>query len=531
MMKKKILFSLILIFLIFQNCNKSKNQELNSIIKSIQPSVVAIYTFDKNENPLSQGSGFFINDKGFIVTNRHVLSGASTAKIKTFSGKLFPIINIVSSLKNVDLLTISAMIPKEDIKILPISKILPKVGDKILVIGNPLGLDSTVSDGIVAAIREVDKFGKIVQITAPISPGSSGSPVVNMNGEVIGVATLSVRDGQNLNFAIPVEKINELKTFNIALKEWTKIYEWFGSLELFRQTNKLFDEGNYRGALQNYQKLLERNPNNFNALFNIGLCFKKLKQYEVALNAFKKALALKHDANVYGNIGDICLYLKRNEEALEAYKEVIRIDPKIDCYTNLGLSYARLGHTSAAIESYKKAISLDSENSTAYRNLVVSYTRLKDYDTAYHYYQILKNLSFTDSIEIADLFPKNYLNVEPDNNYRYNASPISRSNIFLSAEVEDAQIYINENIKLKITLANFPNPKAPKLPPSLRQYFQLVDVNTRTGLKTTKNKVVRSTTYVLFLRPKRKGVFMIPSIQYELEGEIYKTQSFRVEVR
>lgn len=93
---------------------------------------------------------------------------------------------------------------------LSINASLPEVGERVVVIGSPLGLEQTVSDGIVSAVREVSAFGTIIQITAPISPGSSGSPVVNMKGEVIGVATFQSMIGQNLNFAIPGERIAKL---------------------------------------------------------------------------------------------------------------------------------------------------------------------------------------------------------------------------------------------------------------------------------------------------------------------------------
>lgn len=79
------------------------------------------------------------------------------------------------------------------------------------MIGNPFGLEGTVADGIVSAVRDVSDFGRIIQITAPISPGSSGSPVVNMKGEVVGVATFQLMEGQNLNFAIPSERIANLE--------------------------------------------------------------------------------------------------------------------------------------------------------------------------------------------------------------------------------------------------------------------------------------------------------------------------------
>ena len=87
---------------------------------------------------------------------------------------------------------------------------MPEIGEKVVVIGSPLGLEQTAADGIVSAIRQYRSFQKVIQITAPISPGSSGSPVVNMRGEVIGVAFMLMSAGQNLNFCVPGENIANL---------------------------------------------------------------------------------------------------------------------------------------------------------------------------------------------------------------------------------------------------------------------------------------------------------------------------------
>ena len=85
-----------------------------------------------------------------------------------------------------------------------------QIGDKVIAIGNPRGLEGSVSEGIISGLRPVDDF-KIYQITAPISPGSSGGPLFDQNGNVIGITTASITDGQNLNFAIPVALIERLK--------------------------------------------------------------------------------------------------------------------------------------------------------------------------------------------------------------------------------------------------------------------------------------------------------------------------------
>jgi S1-C subfamily serine protease len=89
-----------------------------------------------------------------------------------------------------------------------------QVGEEVVAIGNPLSLESTVSNGIVSAIRTVDE-GKFVQITAPISPGSSGGPLFNMSGEVVGITTSHLVGGQNLNFAIPINDENSCSERNL----------------------------------------------------------------------------------------------------------------------------------------------------------------------------------------------------------------------------------------------------------------------------------------------------------------------------
>ena len=105
--------------------------------------------------------------------------------------------------------------PTPQVRPLPLDKTSPQEGESVVVIGNPLGLEGSVTNGIVSAVRDIPTFGRIIQITAPISSGSSGSPVVNMQGQVIGIATLQVTGGQSVNFAIPSERISQLQATTI----------------------------------------------------------------------------------------------------------------------------------------------------------------------------------------------------------------------------------------------------------------------------------------------------------------------------
>jgi serine protease Do len=188
----------------------SAQEELPILIKQIEPSIVVVITYSDQGKMLGLGTGFFVNHEGDVITNHHVLEGASQVEVKTKDGKIYKVKRVLANDKEGDLIRLAIDLQGDKTRPMPLSDSIPDVGERIFVIGTPLGLERTVSDGIISAVREIPEFGKIIQLTAPISPGSSGSPVVNRNGKVIGVATFFVVAGQNLNFAIPVERIGNM---------------------------------------------------------------------------------------------------------------------------------------------------------------------------------------------------------------------------------------------------------------------------------------------------------------------------------
>lgn len=181
-------------------------------IPTATKAVVIIRTFDVNGRAVSSGSGFVVPD-GRVVTNRHVLEGARLAEVR-YRGRLLASFDYATQLGF-----------SSDIAILPALPSPPghlalaagpsKAGDHVYVIGAPLGLENTVSDGIVAALREGED-GRFMQLTAPISPGSSGGPVLNTRGEVVGVAMAQLKEGQNLNFAVLAEDVSALLSSPLA---------------------------------------------------------------------------------------------------------------------------------------------------------------------------------------------------------------------------------------------------------------------------------------------------------------------------
>ena len=179
---------------------------LSEIVKKTRHSVVVVKTSS------GMGSGFFINSQGYIVTNKHVLADAGNAEIKTATGNIYKINSILAEDYDGDLVIASSEAPGSESVPVILSASLPEVGEKIIVIGNPLGLEQTVSDGIVSAIRSNQQSIKFIQITAPVSMGNSGGPLLNMRGEVIGVATFQYRQGQNLNFCVAAERVTGLQS-------------------------------------------------------------------------------------------------------------------------------------------------------------------------------------------------------------------------------------------------------------------------------------------------------------------------------
>jgi hypothetical protein len=182
-------------------------QTAQEIARKAFGSTVLIVMEDTNGQPSSLGSGFFVREGG-IASNLHVVEGGAKGYAKLVGAKAkYDIEGIVALDLERDLVVLKVTAARSQALSLGNSDAV-QVGESIYAVGNPQGLEGTFSQGIISGIREVGT-DKLLQITAPISPGSSGGPVLNGRGEVIGVSVATFKGGQNLNFAIPA---NYLKT-------------------------------------------------------------------------------------------------------------------------------------------------------------------------------------------------------------------------------------------------------------------------------------------------------------------------------
>lgn len=178
---------------------KSRNLSAPQIAKQTFPSVVVLITEDQSGDKYL-GSGFFV-DTDVLATNYHLIKGATKIVARRVGQRHAYQAFIIDFDEDRDLalLRLRGSIARP----LTLSKGRVAVGDVVYVAGNPKGLEGTFSQGIVSALRGND----YVQITAPISRGSSGGPVMNSRGEVVGVAVGMIEEGQNLNFVVPVSDL------------------------------------------------------------------------------------------------------------------------------------------------------------------------------------------------------------------------------------------------------------------------------------------------------------------------------------
>jgi len=180
--------------------------DVKSVFEATRPSVLLIVAYDENDQPTGMGSGFFFGDTKTIATNLHVVQNAAKLAIKLSSGETGWIDTVLGVDAERDLALLQSNVTGTPIKA---AGRLPDIGEDILAIGNPSGLEGTVSTGIISGIRTEDG-SQYFQITAPISPGSSGGPIIDEHNEVLGVSTFYLDGAQSLNFAMPAAYLTKL---------------------------------------------------------------------------------------------------------------------------------------------------------------------------------------------------------------------------------------------------------------------------------------------------------------------------------
>lgn len=365
-----------------QQVNKDDDLNAEQIIAQNKPALVSIwyhtdsyysyyyyYSTPKDTNMLS-GSGFIFDKSGFVATNLHVVAGFDSLFVKTSDGTYYNAELIQVDEKN-DIAILRILNP--DNLVFPAVTIgnsdLPRVGQSVYAIGSPLGFEYTISEGIIAALRENEKvsfndpqtyaliertFDKVIQITAPISPGNSGGALFNGKGEVIGITTYSYGFYGNLNFAIAINSFTKLLNgFDIAGLDSNQEFLTKKKENLFNTNlrladsykSKLYSSWFYtkqKDTMKTYDTLTVKQD----SLNKIN--FRKAEQY------YNICLDMKPDTFlVYQNMMELYVFTENFQKAEDFY---IRIKEKFQSDSLLNTLSSSLASAYSTSKDYKKAL-------------------------------------------------------------------------------------------------------------------------------------------------------------------------------
>ena len=245
------------------NCKLSADE----IFDLIAPSTVEINAIGDTFE--STGTGSFIDKKGTVVTNYHVIESCHTINIKTQDGSIYKVENILGFDKDRDLAILKTDCQNKSFVELKTDKV--KTGEKVYALGSSLGLTGTFSEGIISsASREIDSL-EFIQTTAPISSGNSGGPLVDEYGKIIGITTGAFTEGQNLNLAIPASAINEISREKIySINDFFQLSQGKVVVKEDEKEEKPVEEENYTpvdigyfDSLKDLEETTQRNPEVF----------------------------------------------------------------------------------------------------------------------------------------------------------------------------------------------------------------------------------------------------------------------------
>jgi S1-C subfamily serine protease len=364
-MFKRIFPQLLLIAIsIFSVKSTFSQDSLPDLVRRVKPVVVAIATYDSQAEALMTGSGFFLRP-GQVVTNLHVIRGARRCEVKTLDGKgkVFPVLGTLAVDEEGDLVLLSVETSLDHPRVSELAQVLPDEGETIFVIGNPLKLEGSVTDGIVSAVREVPNVGKIIQITAPISHGNSGSPVFNLKGQIVGVVTIKVTNGQNINLAIGAARVGELQPGRLRPLMALSAKDKNGDVgeSSYRTGLDSLWLGNYDNAIGYFETAANRNPKRADAWVQVGYCKVKQGKNEEAIRAYQHALQLKPDSEeIHNKLGDAYYYAGNMREAITSYNRAASLSPtNADAHYNLAVAYFETGNERLALTESRILRQLD----------------------------------------------------------------------------------------------------------------------------------------------------------------------------
>lgn len=258
----------------------------------LSASVLTLHCFNRAGEEIALASGFIIRADGLAVTNFHVVEDVASMKGTTGTGVPVRVTRIVHLDPVNDLATLQIESDTPGVTFTPLRPADARTvtpGLRVYTISAPEGLSNTVSDGLLSAVRAVEGV-QLLQISAPISHGSSGGPVFNEQGEVVGVIRMQLTAGQQLNFAIPIDTVVRLMNEPAEMRAEgpSSGHDSTDVTALFQRGLEAYGAKEYEQSARLFEQYLEQRPDNVAALYNAGLSHAALQNSELAASYFRR---------------------------------------------------------------------------------------------------------------------------------------------------------------------------------------------------------------------------------------------------
>lgn len=349
------------------------------VFSKSSPSIVVVVASAKGKF-VGLGSGV-VTEVGKVITNCHVAQRGENLQVRHL-GKI-----VRASLQFVDNARDLCQLSVPNLDVSPVTLSTTKnlrVGQRVYAIGAPQGLELTLSEGLISSLRQYEG-AQYIQTSAAISPGSSGGGLFDDQGRLIGITSYYFSEGQNLNFALPVDWIVELPH---RARQAAKLTDE-SRIEWVNRSFALTEKEDWAGLLAHSKQWVKRMPGDPVALFSLSIAYNHLGQYDQAINTLQEVVRIMPEGEwVWDALGIAYSGAKQYEQAVKAFQESLRIQPEHSkTWYNLGITYGELTKFHDAIQAYRESLRVDPEYADAWYNLGNIYFGQKKYDAAVNAYR------------------------------------------------------------------------------------------------------------------------------------------------
>jgi len=357
---RHLIKSIIFLTPLFSLLSAASGDAVNTL-KENSKAIVVVTAYNRKGQPLTEGTGFIAASDGAVVTNYHVIGIAHDIKVRSGRRPL-NVTGVIYADKDNDLIILK--VKEKDLPAVTLGdaeKIRP--GERVFILSASEKADTETHGGTFIGTKTMSGGRRALKIIAPVSHGSSGSPVFDGDGKVIGIVTFLIKRTQNILLAMPEDLIKE------KIKRKTVVLSKYEAIRTYKKTPQYW--------------------------FYLGYFLLGAGAHKEAIDVLKEAAKMKPDfADAYYYLGAAYEKSGKDTEAGEAYRRAVKAAPDYtDAYFSLGITYGKLGKYREAADALKSAVRLEPDYADARYNLGLAYLLLKERGLALEEHRALKGIS------------------------------------------------------------------------------------------------------------------------------------------